>query len=1542
MVPLEMQPQSEKRQTRAAFDKSKETSKIIKKSYAVSRRPQQSEQPAPKVVEEEESRRRGPGRPRKDIQSPILPKVKPRAQETSPPKLRNRSSSHAQKSTAHDGNVEAMQHALDLKRQQLFRLTHRQKPPTARANGHDNSDDDEDDDDVIKVESTEKRSALLSASPPSLQKVKFVVRRPRMAIASRDNIPLPRSFKSFDDFLTQDPDLIKDRLNDSQIQDEARKRLKVSAARRRGGLLNQALVQTRPDPQKQVPRQYAHQDHLLGHVVHFQKLLRQEHRDHVRRARDLALEAKKFVETRAQMNRVKTKEEVEQEQMLLMRNGYRSVIRDFTKLWAAVETYVLDVRTREKQKREDEENTKRLDMTLDKTQTWLDASMRHDGSQYPSDAEETGSDDNSADSSDSENMSGSGSDSEGENDASNTELMVEDEAMTQEQLQAKYGDLPEPTDPTSSAPLPHADDKGSRSSRLNLQNGQSEQANGESVSESAIDADMSLSVQNEASEAEAVKESADDEPVEATRRTRATQGDTEDEIMLDEDESDSTDYSTTMDSEDEESSGSESDEGPTLASFFGPRLQKKAEENNGTASDIEENDTIEIDPQPNGVASVSERASPVEDYPENSYPEALPNGDTTEANEEYASRDISTEASVPTTATKASVPESESSVEVPPSSPLMRAAEDVKAHLRTPVPHLFRGTLRVYQHEGLDWLADLYDKGRNGILADEMGLGKTIQTIALLAHLAVQHEVWGPHLIVVPTSVMLNWEMEFKKFCPGFKILTYYGTQEERRAKRKGWTSSNAFNVCITSYQLVLKDASIFKRRAWHYMVLDEAHNIKNFRSARWQTMMSFNTRARLLLTGTPLQNNIRELWSLLFFLHYNTDSEQESFADLDSFMEWFGKSANTILEHGRQDMSEEEKSRITKLHKIIRPFLLRRLKKDVEKEMPLKYEHVELCRLSKRQRQLYDGFMSLSTTRDTLSSGNYLSIINALMQLRKVCNHPDLFETRPIMTSLAIPRSEPKEWAPHEHSVRRLLNDPVATSKLDLDFMQLCPISRESISANEVMERTRLFTSSNADFLQIREVQRQQASHTTAYSGRDIPTVLSSLKNIRKTQLLDEFDRTMYIDTYRHRGRPLLGRALLEKIAFGTTYDRLSQLSQPDELPPVWESSMPVSTLGLVSSVEKRALTMEPFVQRFACITPLAAAADLTEASLSPRAIETVRSSSLVRGRDPFHEARMKLSIGFPDKRLLQYDCGKLQRLDRLLRQLSTGGHRALIFTQMTKVLDILEQFLNIHGHRYLRLDGATKIEQRQILTDRFNNDPRILCFILSSRSGGLGINLTGADTVIFYDLDWNPAMDRQCTDRAHRIGQTRDVHIYRLVSEHTIEANILRKASQKQMLDDVVIQEGDFTTDFFNQSSYTDMLPDDDEAMASAAMDRILGNEQIQTAFEGAEDKEDVAAAKVAVLEDHADDEDFDEGTTQPAPGSKQQSLGPYAATNAALAEAVEDEWTQVEKEVAGTVDSYMIRFMRRSIKDAPLQSRDKSKKKKRRGDPHMKVRR
>lgn len=160
----------------------------------------------------------------------------------------------------------------------------------------------------------------------------------------------------------------------------------------------------------------------------------------------------------------------------------------------------------------------------------------------------------------------------------------------------------------------------------------------------------------------------------------------------------------------------------------------------------------------------------------------------------------------------------------------------------TPVPRLLRHALREYQHVGLHWLATMHARRLNGILADEMGLGKTIQTIALLAHLALELGDWGPHLVVAPTSVVLNWEMEFKKWCPAFKILTYYGTIKERKLKRVGWTKANSFHVCITSYKLVVQDHQSFRRKRWKYLILDEAQNIKNFKSQRWQMLLNFQT----------------------------------------------------------------------------------------------------------------------------------------------------------------------------------------------------------------------------------------------------------------------------------------------------------------------------------------------------------------------------------------------------------------------------------------------------------------------------------------------------------------------------------------------------------------------------------------------------------------------------------------------------------------------------------------------------------------------------
>lgn len=880
---------------------------------------------------------------------------------------------------------------------------------------------------------------------------------------------------------------------------------------------------------------------------------------------------------------------------------------------------------------------------------------------------------------------------------------------------------------------------------------------------------------------------------------------------------------------------------------------------------------------------------------------------------------------------------------------------------KTAIPFLLRGTLREYQHDGLDWLSGLYANSTNGILADEMGLGKTIQTIALLAHLACYHEVWGPHLVVVPTSVMLNWEMEFKKWCPGFKILAYYGSQEERKRKRQGWNNEDVWNVCITSYQLVLQDQQVFKRRRWHYMILDEAHNIKNFKSQRWQTLLGFNTHSRLLLTGTPLQNNLTELWSLLFFL-MPAENGVGGFADLDEFHDWFHKPESQILESGRDQMDDEAKAIISKLHKVLRPYLLRRLKADVEKQMPAKYEHVEFCRLSKRQRELYDGFLARSDIKETLASGNYLSIINCLMQLRKVCNHPDLFIDRPINTSFRMKGSVAAAYDYTERRVRRLLHPLEPFGAVSLSFLNLVPTEHERVSSTQAERIIQL--SSHRALTDLRDAQRARAQ--AACMRLDPSTVASSIAYLEGAARWDRFEELqhcVYLNALRRQQRPIYGKNVVDLV----TVDAHKCPCRPRPRVPqkvmAWFENDSTFVRTMMLTLEERADSLKTTIEKFSCVTPAVVTRDLEPFMLGRRGVEAftdedLRLSAPVRWApflpkeapaDPWHEARMRLSIQFPDKRLLQYDCGKLQVLDKLIRRLQAGGHRVLIFTQMTKVLDILEQFLNIHGHKYLRLDGATKVEQRQIMTDRFNNDTRILCFILSTRSGGLGINLTGADTVIFYDQDWNPAMDKQCQDRCHRIGQTRDVHIYRLISEHTIEANILRKASQKQMLDDVVIQEGEFTTDYLNRLSVRDVLEErvdfasEGVSAADAALDRVLGGPEsgggqerrnVGRALEQAEDHEDVAAARVAEREILADDADFIE---KPASGASTTRLG-TPSVKSMLDGSMLDPTDMDETEVnawgdkIGTVDGHMLSFMAEQLKGTKLElPKDKKGKKK-----------
>ncbi|GMS89537.1 hypothetical protein PENTCL1PPCAC_11712, partial [Pristionchus entomophagus] len=956
--------------------------------------------------------------------------------------------------------------------------------------------------------------------------------------------------------------------------------------------------------------------------------------------------------------------------------------------------------------------------------------------------------------------------------------------------------------------------------------------------------------------------------------------------------------------------------------------------------------------------------------------------------------------------------------------------------VKTGVPHMLRGTLREYQMVGLDWLVTLYDKNLNGILADEMGLGKTIQTVALLAHLACVERIWGPHLIVVPTSVILNWEMEFKKWCPALKILTYFGSVKERAEKRKGWMKDDSFHVCITSYKVITTDIRSFKMRSWQYLILDEAQNIKNWKSQRWQTLLNVRARRRLLLTGTPLQNSLMELWSLLHFLM------PAIFASHDDFKDWFSNPLTGMMEGS----VEFNKGLLDRLHKVLRPFILRRMKAEVEKQMPSKTEHVVKCPLSKRQRYLYDDFMSQRATRENLKSGNMMSVLNIVMQLRKCCNHPNLFTPREEQTPLVVPpittvfpacvfdivsddpvqdgvkeipeslnlanrkaawrtslpatRPRVEELVTMEPSIHvprvpgfkfvcsikdKQIAQPSRTPEMFLvvdDVNDIGGLLKErvqvTVDGDKVMvntdgklgaDRIRLcqavpgssFTDVDRDWngrgtswkgsgglppppIAIRESGATPSLSTTSLDSKRSSTSVYATKRpvtaahspIRSTTVLhpqptnrpamngDDTKGRNFNDSMQEGAlspipnfpiplSPPLKRRKVERPLVTGPYkelvskERLSQIEEErrgrlekavmifeERGPPMYSWQM-MSVLwrdtrttrrkddGWTHSFwqgeweevgEKVRKECEEMAKKFVIYVdgaltegPSLLVSSRGRTSYAREAVSHIklRASRFLSNCDPLIDHNLVAHrMQFPELRLIEYDCGKLQILAKLLRELYIYKHRCLIFTQMSRMLDVLQAFLSHHGYQYFRLDGTTGIEQRQAMMERFNADPRIFCFILSTRSGGVGVNLTGADTVIFYDSDWNPTMDAQAQDRCHRIGQTRNVSIYRLISEKTIEENILRKAMQKRRLGEMAIDEAGFTPDFFRQKDNIRDLFDGEnveDLEVDAPADAPFNQIELDKAMASLEDEQDVAAAKIVRSEAKADIKEFDE---------------------------------------------------------------------------------
>ncbi|KAJ1890856.1 putative DNA helicase ino80, partial [Kickxella alabastrina] len=693
-------------------------------------------------------------------------------------------------------------------------------------------------------------------------------------------------------------------------------------------------------------------------------------------------------------------------------------------------------------------------------------------------------------------------------------------------------------------------------------------------------------------------------------------------------------------------------------------------------------------------------------------------------------------------------------------------------------PRMLMCQLKEYQLKGLNWLANLYEQGINGILADEMGLGKTVQSISLLAYLAETHNIWGPFMVVAPASTLHNWQQELARFVPEFKVLPYWGSQKDRKVLRKSlWNPKNlsrkdsAFHVLVTSYQLIVSDEAYLNRVKWQYMVLDEAQAIKSSTSARWKTLLGFHCRNRLLLTGTPIQNSMQELWALLHFIMPTLfDSHEE-------FSEWFSRD----IEAHAENRSTLNRHQLQRLHVILKPFMLRRHKRHVQHELGEKIEHLVPCDLTQRQKVMYRGLMSKISVPDLLErlqsgSGHggkedsEESLMNLVMQFRKVCSHPELFERAEVDSPYVVGNfpttgslaREGDELA-YSFSTRSLAayQIPKMLYRESLDVPNVRTV-RQSLLQNRLSlwspENIARDSSDNGLFGLLRLCEPSTSVAIRAFTG-SLAERLDDLAELREQQA----GRVQY--------QAMCAQAGEQPVCAGqqvSVMHALMNVFTPENL----RVSPALASLALVTAngFEHSPMSLISPAYKPPAVSP---PADLV---ISDRSAVWENESMLLAnplakrvtcGRDfspeidwsqPFR-AQGLTDIWMPSMdNLIRYS-GKMAVLDRLLVRLKQEGHRVLLYFQMTKMIDLFEEYLAYRKYTYLRLDGSSKISDRRDMVMDWQTRDDIFIFLLSTRAGGLGINLTAADTVIFFESDWNPTVDSQAMDRAHRLGQTKQV---------------------------------------------------------------------------------------------------------------------------------------------------------------------------------------
>ncbi|CAL6094738.1 SNF2_family helicase [Hexamita inflata] len=1133
-----------------------------------------------------------------------------------------------------------------------------------------------------------------------------------------------------------------------------------------------------------------------------------------------------------------------------------------------------------------------------------------------------------------------------------------------------------------------------------------------------------------------------------------------------------------------------------------------------------------------------------------------------------------------------------------------------------------QGTLRPYQIYGMKFLVACTELNLNCLLADDLGLGKSLQTIALLSYLAGKG-IHGPHLIVVPSTLIYNWQQEFSKWAPFFNVVVYYGSKAEREQIRNGWSYENHSTVILTSYNLAVIDLPIFKRKNFYYLILDEAHLIRNSKSKAWNSLLEIKSLHKLLISGTPISNSSSDIWSLLHFVLPGLFSSKTEFLNL--FSRDIERMADGELAVNRKV--------IKWIHQLLRPFMLRRLKSEVESELPTKSEFIVPCPLTRQQLYLYSEFMNASETKKSIKGGNYMGVVNVLTNLRKICNHPRLLEdsqvfsafvcqngawewhgigqnavsqfiegtdqdyrifrefedlnpkylsaeqqktllkitqpyqhlikrkrqykcgccgqTKPLLRTIRLRfsdifnQSERETEMQVQNLIKRLTHVEVASSKelrhfsrkqLDFEIIKSdyqqslftysnlvqnykyefntccnsaldtpsslvdCLLPKHNKISNNISDQYFINTfkfafnseqpiivfnpeierscfnfqagrdnyvargsawsfhsvSSQSYMFDINPNIQQQQCEPQKFSSwdqhlnqvlfspfkqqpvvvnnfqRSIQYILnkpiytqnmhallfdpaiqgiSMLSNIVYSQFLNSklikktpfkmlqllninhkielkmFKFVMHkallnfntlsgyeptfigqfsnsnlfinsLNTFEQRklknylceqviipypNSVYLQKDKMQRMQLNTniklmkqykmnqfysvehnqelfdfkahyiyknrfTQQQLQQLGYPSTpdtdpvdspyFPPQIqyqqtkevkeESTTQNTTTQVINKLfrsTKRALpqpTLLPtprtllhysvpklgsfsqvnfaFPEQLIHRNPTPTLPTFCGRSCNSSCVETNANTfgfnshqfqfskkfspfqlysqeqfyyiqdcvhvneadqynifpflnyKLLNDSQSFYqvnnvafELKQREQIQFEDKTDLIQQSGKLIILQKLLQTLFSQNSRVLIFTQQHKMLDILELFLNHQKYHFFRMDGSSTPKQRINLVNQFNTNLSIFAFIMTTRTGGIGLNLTGADCVVFVDTDWNPQIHQQATDRVHRINQIKPVKVYTMLSEYTCEENIVRRATQKKHLDKLILRDGAFLPEYFDKNAQT-----------------------------------------------------------------------------------------------------------------------------------------